>query len=205
MTGTAYGGVAFDGTSILAGSNGVFMPQMIVAGTIVIDTTVDVSTNIELNGTLIFDVNTSSPSNTLVYGNGLIDYSGNLAVTNAGPPLVAGDIFQLFSASSYFDFPGFSSTSYQPLSYGLEWVDNTATDGSIEVVADVPAINYFHHAGQLTLSWDTGDYPGFRVEAQTNKTGIGTNWSDAGSGGISPFTVTINPANPPVFFRLVNP
>jgi len=61
------------------------------------------------------------------------------------------------------------------------------------------------NGGFLTLSWDSAAYPGYSVQGQTNAGGIGTNWGGTGSGTTSPFTIGINPANPPVFFRLSNP
>jgi hypothetical protein len=59
----------------------------------------------------------------------------------------------------------------------------------------------------LTLSWDSTTFPGYSVQAQTNSAGVGlgSNWSDTGSGTNSPYATTIDPANPTVFYILAHP
>jgi Zn-dependent metalloprotease/subtilisin family serine protease len=59
-------------------------------------------------------------------------------------------------------------------------------------------------AGTLGLSWIGS---GFRLQAQTNSLGAGlsTNWFDYPGGNASPVTITRDPANPSVFFRLIGP
>jgi hypothetical protein len=68
-----------------------------------------------------------------------------------------------------------------------------------------PAITMTNSGSNLTLSWDSTTFPGYSVQGQTNSTGLGTSWSDTGSGTVSPFIIAIDPANPSVFFRLVHP
>jgi hypothetical protein len=58
----------------------------------------------------------------------------------------------------------------------------------------------------LQLSWPAGQ--GWRLESQTNSLSVGlsaTGWgtvSEAADGG---YSITIDPAKPSVFYRLVNP
>jgi 4-hydroxybenzoate polyprenyltransferase len=57
----------------------------------------------------------------------------------------------------------------------------------------------------LTLSWPT---VGWVLQAQTNNLakGLGNNWVDvAGSAASNTKVITINPANPAVFYRLRSP
>ena len=70
-----------------------------------------------------------------------------------------------------------------------------------------PVLTNTYSGGTLTLSWPS-DRLGWRLETQTNalNVGLSTNWSTvAGSSGVTSVTVTNNPANPTVFFRLVYP
>ena len=64
--------------------------------------------------------------------------------------------------------------------------------------------SYNGNTGQLTLSWTQS---GWRLESQTNNltTGLSsTGWNNV-SGATSPYVITVNPAKPTVFYRLVNP
>jgi hypothetical protein len=59
----------------------------------------------------------------------------------------------------------------------------------------------------LTLSWP-GDHLGWRLQVQTNMTGIGltTNWFTVpGSDQVTGTNLTINPVNGATFYRLVYP
>jgi hypothetical protein len=60
---------------------------------------------------------------------------------------------------------------------------------------------------QLNLSWPA-DHTGWRLQVQTNSASVGlrTNWSDvAGSTTVNNVSVTINPVNGCVFYRLIYP
>ena len=59
----------------------------------------------------------------------------------------------------------------------------------------------------LTLSWPA-DHIGWRLQVQTNSlsTGLGSGWTDvAGSTSVDSVSVTVNPANGTVFYRMVYP
>ncbi len=212
--GNGYGSISFNGAGIVAGSNTLAIPTMTVNGTYTIGTTITLTTNTPtLNGTLIFDLATTNkliqqyvastnqlPSYTNMY------LGGNLVVINSGSAPVAGNVYQLFSAHSYAG--GFASTTFPSLSPGLNWIDNTLTSGSLAVAGAIvgsPTLTLSRSGNVLTLSWDSTTYPGFSVQAQTNSAGIHSSWSSTGSGTTSPYTVSVNPANPPVFYRLSNP
>ncbi|MDB6123888.1 MAG: hypothetical protein JWQ71_2881 [Pedosphaera sp.] len=105
----------------------------------------------------------------------------------------------------------------------LQWVTAPANSTNYSLIADAttiklhyagvppsgsPVVSHLVSGGNLTLSWDTTTFPGYFVVGQTNSAGLDTNsasWTDSGSGGVSPFVVPINPANPAAFFRLRKP
>ena len=205
--GVGYGSISFDGTGIITGSNPITIPTITVNGTYTIGTTITLATNTPtLNGTLVFDL--ANPQQIILpaYVGTSLYYSGTLNVTNSGAPPVSGNSYQFFNAPSYGG--SFASTSFPSLPSGLSWVDNLATSGSIAVTntsAGSPIITLSRSGNLLTLSWASTTFPGYSVQAQTNSAGIHSNWSATGSGTVSPFSIAINPTNPPVFFRLSNP
>ena len=70
-----------------------------------------------------------------------------------------------------------------------------------------PIISIRVSGNTLTLSWPT-DHLGWTLQTQTNSLakGLGNNWvAVPGSGSATNATITINPANPAVFFRLRSP
>jgi hypothetical protein len=208
IVGKGYGSIAFDGTGIITGSKAITIPTMTINGTYTIGTTITLTTNTPtLNGTLVFDL---ANTNQIVFKTGSTNstlyYSGNLNVINSGVPPMSGNSYKFFNATNYGGT--FASTSFPSLPSGLSWVDNLATSGSIAVTGAIvgsPTLTLSRSGNLLTLSWDSTTFPGYRVQGQTNSAGIRTNWSATGSGTNSPFNITINPANPPVFFRLSNP
>jgi hypothetical protein len=211
--GIGYASIFFNGTGSIAGSNTITIPTMTIDGTYAIDNTVILTTNnADFFGTLVFDLaNTNQivlksspvgPNNQTTY------YAGNLVVVDTGAPPTSGKSYKLFNAANYAGT--FASETLPNLSAGLSWVDNLATSGSIVVTGSgggspilIPTLN----GNLLTLSWDSTNFPGFSVKAQTNSGGLlpGLPWAPAGSTTNSPFNVTINPANPSVFYRLSNP
>jgi len=211
--GIAYASIFFNGAGNIAGSNIITIPTMTIGGTYAIDNTVILTTNnADFYGTLVFDLaNTNQivlkstpvgPNNQITY------YAGNLVVVDTRIPPASGKSYNLFNAANYTGT--FASETLPNLSAGLSWVDNLATSGSIAVTGSgggspiiIPTLN----GNLLTLSWDSTNFPGFSVKAQTNNGGLrpGLPWAPAGSTTNSPFNVTINPANSSVFYRLSNP
>lgn len=213
--GNGYGSISFNGTGVIAGSNALTIPTMTVNGTYAIADTINLITNTPtLNGTLVFDLARTNMI-TLVYApttwgtNTTLTnyYSGNLVIVNSGPAPVSGNSYKFFSASNYAGT--FTTTTYPPLAPGLSWVDNSLLNGSYAVTGVAlgsPILTITRSGLALTLTWDSTTYPGFRVWAQTNSAGIHPNssWFPTGSGTVSPYPTAINPAGPPVFYRLSN-
>ena len=207
IRGIGYANINFNGTGNIAGTP-ITLPTLTINGTYAIGATINFLTNTPaLNGTLVFDI--AHPQQMILATNAgsgpTFYYNGNLNVINSGPAPIYNLNYQFFNAQSYGG--AFASMNLPTLSAGLSWIDNLATSGSITITgasAGVPAITVTQGSGQLTLSWDSATYPGFYVQSQTNSTGIGSNWSNVSGGTVSPFVITINPANPSVFFRLSN-
>ncbi len=142
-------------------------------------------------------------TNDSVVASGTLTGGGTLTVTNLGPALQVGNTFQLFAA-------GVSGiTANLPTVDVLNgvtytWNNNIATSGAISVASVTPigqpTLNVGQVGNTLTFSW-TGP---FKLQAQTNSlsVGISSNWGNYPGGSTSPVNVTINPANPTVFFRL---
>ena len=214
IVGTGYGSISFDGTGVIAGSKAITIPTMSVNGSYAIDDTITLTTNTPIyTGTLVFDLAQTNqiilryaPSSTSTNTTQTNYYGGNLIVINSGIAPVSGNSYKFFSASNYAG--AFSSTSFPSLTAGLSWVDNLLTSGSIAVTGSImgsPTLTLSRNGNVLILSWNSTAFPGYSVQGQTNSAGIQSNWSPTGSGTVSPYTNTINPANPPVFFRLSNP
>jgi hypothetical protein len=209
--GVAYGTLAFNGSGIITGTNVLKLPTIDISGSYEVGTTILLTTNSPtLNGTVIFDLANTNQLVLRPSATGLntqtIYYSGNLVVINSGPALISGQNYKLFNAANYNGT--FNNTTLPVLSGSLSWVNNLATSGSLAVTGgsvDSPLITVTNANGELILTWNSAAYPGYTVEAQTNWSGIGTNWVPVTGGSTSPFTITINPANPTVFFRLRNP
>lgn len=207
IAGKGYGCISFLGSGTIAG-NAIKIPTLTIDGTYTIGTKITLTTNTPtLNGTLVFDLaNTNSkiilqsyPANPLT-----LYYSGGLTVLNSGAAPANGSTYALFNATNYAG--AFASTSYPDLPSGFSWMDNLLTSGSLAVsgtVVGAPILAYSLNGLQLTLSWDSTTYPGYSVQAQTNNSGLGFNWSGTGSGTVSPYVTTINPSNPSVFYRLI--
>jgi hypothetical protein len=205
--GLGYGSISFNGTGTLAGSP-ITLPTMVVNGSYAIGTTITLTTNTPgLFGILTFDI---ANTNKIVFTTGSTNltlyYGGNLNVVNSGPTPVSGNIYKLFSAAAYTNS---FVTSFPSLPGGLSWVNSLRTNGTIVVTGSgsgsSPIISLSRSGQTLTLSWNSATFPGYRVQAQTNRAGIGTNWGNTSSGTVSPYMVTITPTNPPVFYRLINP
>jgi hypothetical protein len=204
-TTTVNSGATLSGTGTLNGAtvvNGTIAPGPTIG-------TLTLGSNPSLNGTAVMEINrTASPNADLltVSGNSLM-YGGTLTVNNIGSALVAGNTFQLFSATGYSG--AFGTVTLPTLGANLAWTNTLASNGTISVISTLapgtPRISVSLDGTNLTLSWDSTTFPGYSVQGQTNGAGLGTNWGDTGSGTVSPLMIGIDPANPTVFFRLAHP
>jgi autotransporter-associated beta strand protein len=175
--------------------------------------TLTATNTIALNGTawMKLDRSASPNSDHLVVSSSSagINYGGTLTVTNAGGTLQSGDNFTIFSAAGGLA-GSFSATNLPALNSGLAWNFNP-TAGTLTVVSGVNTtptnITATVSGNTLTLSWPV-DHTGWHLQAQTNSlgSGLGINWiTIPGTDASNTYNVTLNPANPTVFYRMVYP
>jgi len=204
--GISYGAFFLNGTGSIGGSNTLTVPTLTINGSYTVaDSIVLTTNNANLNGTLIFDLANTNTITLVPYpGAGTTQtnyYGGNLVVIDTGAAPIGGQTYKLFNAAHYTGV--FASETFPTLPTGLNWVNDLLLNGSLVVggTPGNPLITLSRSGNQLTLSWDSADFPGYSVVAQTNR-GLGTVWNSTGSGTTSPYSVTINPANPGVYYRL---
>jgi hypothetical protein len=82
----------------------------------------------------------------------------------------------------------------------MGWIQQPRLAAASRPPRSRPTLNVTNNGTSLSFSW-TGS---FKLQAQTNNFNVGLsgNWGDYPGGSVSPVNVTINPANPTVFFRL---
>jgi autotransporter-associated beta strand protein len=168
-----------------------------------------------LNGVTLLKINRNNgaPLNDQIsLPSSAVTCGGTVTVTNIGAPLQAGDVFHLFSATSYGG--SFAVTNLPPLNSGLAWSNSLAANGSIAVfstVSPVPTnIVWSMNGTNLTLSWPA-DHTGWRLLVQTNylANGVSSNTNDwttvPGSPVTNMLTLPISPALPGEYYRLAFP
>ena len=181
-------------------SGGMLAPGGAAIGTLTItnDLTLHAGSSVSM------EVNQTSVTNDLVTGLNHVNYGGALIVTNLSGTLTAGNQFTLFSAANPTN--NFSSISGTP-GANLAWSFNP-TNGVLSVVSTMAThptnITAVVSGSTLTLSWPA-DHLGWILQSQTNSlnTGLTTHWVDvAGSETSTSNSMTMDPANPTVFFQL---
>jgi fibronectin-binding autotransporter adhesin len=180
------------GGSVTIQSSGNLAPGNSAIGTLTINNTLNLSgnTTIEIN---------KGVGQDLVVAN-VVHYGGTLTVSDLGGGLAAGDTFQIFNAGSHTgDFTGIVGSPGANLAYAFN--PSTGVLSVVSTGGGSPILNVSQSGNILTFSWTDAS---FKLQSQTNNltTGLRSNWSDYPNGGASPVSVTNNPANPSVFFRL---
>ena len=131
---------------------------------------------------------------------GILTQGGTLNVTLAGT-VSGGEVFVLFMAGG-FSGSSFSTINLPVLPAGFTWdTSKLASNGTLTVWP--PRLIVSQSGNLLSFSWGIA---GFKLQSQTNalSVGISSTWYDYPGGDTSPVDVTIDPANPAVFFRLVS-
>ncbi|MDR3459803.1 MAG: autotransporter-associated beta strand repeat-containing protein [Verrucomicrobiae bacterium] len=194
----------------LLGGGGTVNGSIQEDGTLAPAGTLTFNNNLTLNGNLVFSLNKSlAQSNDLVVVTGTLanTSTGTLTVTNAGPGLVAGDKFTLFSQA----VPnGINFTMVPPP--GVTFANNLAADGSIQVltapnlIATNPIPIIFNVNGNvLTLSWP-GDHLGWIAQSNSISLVDTNDWFDIlNSKNGTNLILNIDPAVGNVFYRLRQP
>jgi len=175
--------------------------------------TLTVSGNVTLGGTLVPNLNrTNTPSNcSKLASSGSITYGGTLGVTNVGPKLQVGDVFQLFTGANA-GFTGYAlQTNDVPNNAVYVWSNSVAADGKITLtnvsylVSPFPTnITVSVSGTNVALSWPL-DHKGWMLQAQTNSLAIGlsTNWANVPNSTLTNVVfIPMIKTNGAVFYRL---
>ncbi len=159
--------------------------------------TLTISNDLTIGGDVAVEVNKSlAQPNDFVVVSGMLTNTGTgmLTVSNLGPAIVAGDKFTLFSK------PLQNGAALIVTGASVTWINNLAVDGSIMAPLPPPPVMTFSQSGNsLQISWAGS----FKLQSQTNSIN-GANWADYPGGGTSPVTITVDPSNGSVFFRLIS-
>ncbi len=170
--------------------------------------TLTISNTLSLQGLTVMEIDQAAGACDLVRGLTSVTYGGTLIVSNRAGSFAAGTAFRLFDAASYRG--SFASIIPDEPGTGLLWDTSTLkTDGTLRVksaMSTAPTNLSTASLGpdRLGISWP-GDHTGWRLEAQTNRLGVGvsTNWFPVpGSMTTNRLYLPIDPNNPAVFFRL---
>jgi len=213
---TVNSGATFGGAGTILGpvtvqAGGIFTPGASIG-------TFAISNNLVLNDgtTNVFEANLNTLTYDKVIGLNKVTYGGTLSLVLSGRPVVVTDTFKLFSATTLptaFSSPYAGTfTSIIPATPGpanLLWNTSTlTTDGTLRVVSTTSTSMSVEVTGnQVDISWPA-DHIGWKLQRQINPitVGLSNNWVDvAGSTTTNHVTVTLNPANETVFYRLVSP
>ena len=206
---SVYGGT-LGGNGNIAGSVSVFPGGTLAPGSNSLETlTIGGNLTLSSGSTNTFQVDGDTSANSQISVSGNVTYGGVLNLVTNGT-FTLGQTFTLFSGGNTASTPSnFSSIAGSP-GTGLAW---NFTNGVLSVVTGSSYASYPTNitatvsGSQLTLAWPA-THLGWILQAQTNALSVGltaaTNtWFDvAGSGSSNTNVITINPANPTVFYRL---
>ena len=180
--------------------------------------TLTITNDVNLQGTVVMELNRTNATgiNDKIVST-TVEASGTLIVTNIGPDLHTGDTFQLFSAPVTGSFAVTNLPVASSTGVTYVWTNTLAINGRIAVLAGLPNVNTTPtnliasvSGNVLSLSWPA-DHTGWRLLVQTNHlaNGLSANTNDwttvAGSSSVDATNITINPALPAEFYRLVYP
>jgi autotransporter-associated beta strand protein len=202
------GGTVLGPVTVQSGAN--FAPGASI-GTLVLSNALVLAAG----STSVFEANLDTLACDKVVGLSSVAYGGTLNMVLSGRPVAASDTFKLFATTTLATavsspYQG-SFSSIVPAAPGpnLAWYTNTlATDGTLRVVGTIPGNLTAQRTGsQITFSWPS-DNIGWRLQQQINPitVGLSTNWMVvSGSTSTNYITVTVNPTNGTVFYRLIYP
>jgi len=149
------------------------------------------------------ELNKALGTNDVVLANS-ITYGGTLVAINIAGDLAVGDSFKLFStqtpsgAFSEVIVPG-ATAQFEPVS-GLLTITGTMATYPTDILT-----SFNSSTGELTLSWPE-THKGWLAQSNSVDVADTASWfpipgSDAGTN----LTITVDPATPKVFYRLVKP
>lgn len=159
---------------------------------------------LSLAGTTRITLNrTNSPNASKLDVTGALTLDGTLTVVNDGPPLQAGDTFNIYSSATGVS-GSFSATNLPSLGTGLQWAFD-AIGGTLSVQGPPSVMEFSLSGSTLTLAWPPANLGWI---AQSNSVSLvdSGSWFDiAGSGSVTNLNITIDSALTNVFYRLRQP
>jgi hypothetical protein len=202
-------------------NNGTFAGVGSIAGPVVVGTagtigagdaggigTFTINNNLTIQGKAGLRISKTGgvPASDLITGIGTANYGGTLVISNAtadATPLVAGDTFPLFSASVHNG--NFASIVGSP-GPGLS---HSFANGILSVVTGTATnptnITFSLSGNTLNLSWPA-DHLGWFVQSNSVSIANSSAWFDIpGSQSVSSLNISINQAQPTLFFRMRRP
>jgi hypothetical protein len=172
--------------------------------------TLPINGDLNSHGTLDMDISKVDGvlSSDTIALTGVADLSGALRVRFSGNnPLARGDRFKLIDAPFLFDT--LTMLSLPTLPPGLDWTNNFASDGTIEVVSSgeppvPPTLMAVTTPTNIVLSWPPA-YTSYSLRGQTNPLTIGlsNNWGRVTGVVGNKITIPIDLNNGTVFFQLI--
>jgi autotransporter-associated beta strand protein len=201
------------GRLILAGLNSYDGPTAVAAGKLVIQGSAGPGSIDVANGAALGIFENGSPITTvtLSMGTGTILEFNNVTNTTTAA-LTASTLSTTGTTTININSGALAAGQSYPL---VAWTNGPVPvfqlgslnggNGNLSVSNNVlylnapPALGFTNSANGLQLSW-TGN---FKLQVQTNDLG-GTNWVDYPGSLTSPVTITVDPANTSVFFRLLS-
>ena len=188
-------------------AGGTFAPGDAGLGTLTVSNTL----NLGSGSTTTLAINRASGSYGSVAGLTSVSFGGTLNVTSLGGTYMVGDSFQLFNIGGIGNF----SATNLPVISPLKWNWNPATGNlsvvpAISVNTNAPNVLATVNGNKLSLFWPS-DHVGWRLQVQTNNLshGVSLNQADwgtvSGSSTTNQEVITINPALPAEYYRLVYP
>jgi hypothetical protein len=214
---TNFAGTALAGSGTISGA--VDIGGVLVAGNVGVAGTLTtgeltLQPGVSLTNDLALPTTVGNGINDLYQVNGNLNLSGNDFYINRLDADLSNGTYTL--ATYTCSFNGALGTVYligDAGSYNLTLHHvTTASPKRIDLIVTggvnlPPNLTAAVSGGQMMLSWPA-NYTGWQLQAQTNTLGVGlgANWSTvAGSAAVNQLAVPIDPANPAVFFRLINP
>ncbi len=202
------GGVTVAG-GLLVGNGSITGPVAVIpggaieAGVTNAIGTLALGNSLTLSGNTIVKINKTGGTHDLFTAQSSVTYGGTLTVTNLSGTLALGDNFTLFTpGASASNFSNIVGSPGPGLGYSF-------ANGVLSVVNGIPTtptnITFSVSGNVLTLSWPPS-YKGWTLQAQTNSlsVGLGTNWVNVpNSASVISTNITMNPATPAVFYRLM--
>ncbi|MFO1489264.1 MAG: autotransporter-associated beta strand repeat-containing protein, partial [Verrucomicrobiota bacterium] len=206
-SGTIRGSLVLPGTAVGTINPGDAIGTLNVTNVVTI--AVGSIVNIDVNRT------NAQTSDKISAGGAITVNGGTLNLTNLGPDLITGDVFQVFNQATIGNFsitnlPG--SNVLNTVEY--VWTNKLAIDGTLVLLQGAsPLASYSTNitatvAGDtITVSWPS-THLGWQLAVQTNSINVGlaNNWvTNLGTASVTSTNFPINPANGAVFYRLVRP